>query len=50
MNFGDSFLGVDEDTEFLPIISDEEIGQNENIDIKEALPVLALRNSEFFLA
>ena len=48
MNFGDSFLGVDEDTEFLPIISDEEIGQNENIDIKEALPVLALRNSVIF--
>jgi ATP-dependent Lon protease len=48
MNFGDNFLPIDEDTEFLPIISDEEINENETIDIKDALPVLALRNSVVF--
>lgn len=48
MDFGDQFIGIEEDTEFLPIISDEEIGENENIEIKEALSVLALRNSVIF--
>ena len=48
MDFGDQFIAIDEDTEFLPVISEEEIGENDNIEIKEALPVLALRNSVIF--
>ena len=48
MNFGDSFLSIEEEGEFLPIISDDEIEQNENVEIKDALPILALRNSVIF--
>jgi len=48
MNFGDNFLSIEEDGEFLPIISDEEIEENENVEITDALPILALRNSVIF--
>ncbi|MEZ4979068.1 MAG: endopeptidase La [Chitinophagales bacterium] len=48
MNFGDQFIAIEEDTEFLPIVSDDEIEENVNIDVNEALPVLALRNSVIF--
>lgn len=48
MNFGDNFNPIEEETEFLPIISDEEIGEETQYEIKEALPVLALRNSVIF--
>ncbi|MDC3209376.1 endopeptidase La [Chitinophagales bacterium] len=48
MDFGEQFISIEEDAEFLPIISEDEIGENDNIEIKEALPVLALRNSVIF--
>lgn len=48
MNFGDNFLSIEEEGEFLPIISDEEIEENENVEITDALPILALRNSVIF--
>jgi ATP-dependent Lon protease len=48
MNFGDQFLPIEEDTEFLPIVSDEDINEDEIVDVNEALPVLALRNSVIF--
>ncbi|MCD8528618.1 MAG: endopeptidase La [Chitinophagales bacterium] len=48
MNFEENFLAIDDDAEFLPIVNDSEIDENEHIEIKDALPVLALRNSVIF--
>ena len=48
MDFGNHFISIEEDTEFLPIVSEDELGADDNIEIKEALPVLALRNSVIF--
>lgn len=48
MSFKEQMFPIDDDAEFLPIINDEEIEENENVDLKEAMPVLALRNSVIY--
>lgn len=39
---------MDDDTDFLPIISDKELDENDKVEINAALPILALRNSVIF--
>lgn len=48
MSFKEQLFPIDDDAEFLPIINDDEIEENESVDLKEALPVLALRNSVIY--
>lgn len=48
MSYTEHLFPIDDDAEFLPIINDDEIEENEDVDLKEALPVLALRNSVIY--
>ncbi|MGB1247631.1 MAG: endopeptidase La [Chitinophagales bacterium] len=49
MNFEDHFMpSMDEEAEFLPIITDEELESDEKIEVKGAIPILTLRNSVIF--
>jgi ATP-dependent Lon protease len=39
---------LEEEADFMPIISDEELDENDKVEIDAALPILALRNSVIF--
>ena len=48
MNVEDFLNPIEEETEFLPIITDDELDEKEKIELKDEVPVLALRNSVIF--
>ena len=48
IDFEDFLPQMDNESDFLPIITDDEIDENEKVELKEEVPVLALRNSVIF--
>ena len=46
MNFDDQFfVSFEEEGELIPLASDDDLATNEKIEVNDALPILALRNS-----
>ncbi len=48
MDFDDFLPPMPEESDFLPIITDDELDEKEKIVLKDEIPVLALRNSVIF--
>tara|TARA_B110000037_G_C17124532_1_gene507439 strand:+ start:3945 stop:6347 length:2403 start_codon:yes stop_codon:yes gene_type:complete len=48
IDFEDFLPQMDDENDFLPIITDDELDEKEKIDLKDQVPVLALRNSVIF--
>jgi len=48
IDFEDFLPQMDNESDFLPILTDDEIDENEKVELKEEVPVLALRNSVIF--
>lgn len=49
MKFDDQFLmPLEDEGDLIPIVSDEELENNDKVELKDELPILALRNSVIF--
>lgn len=48
IDFEDFLPQMDDENDFLPIITDDELDEKEKIELKDEVPVLALRNSVIF--